>query len=138
MTAIRQVAHDARNAPGRPRRPVATPARGSVLAPPAIGLVVSSPAIAAGLSGSASPMQAFGIVVVTVSVCWVLAAAGFCVGRPDGPDLLQSSPALADGDAIDPTAPQQLGRIEPIQVPADEAIPGSAPSSSSTTEGQLP
>lgn len=118
----------------RPNRPRPSPLYSA--APPALALLVSSPAIVAALNGSTDPIHAFTIVAVSLTAAWVLSAVGVKVADavPARVDEQRRAPTPAAEDAPGPVA---LGRIEPIQVPASDAIPGTPPPSSET-EGPLP
>ena len=107
------------------------------VAPPALALLVSSPAIVAALNGSTDPIHAFTIVAVSLTAAWILSAVGVKVA--DAVPARVSAPRRTPADATteDAGGPVALGRIEPIQVPAADAIPGTPPPSSET-EGQLP
>ena len=117
---------------GRPR-----PSPLHSVAPPALALLVSSPAIVAALNGSTDPINAFTIVAVSLVAAWVLSAVGVKVADAVPARIDEQRNAAVDLSASDDVGPVALGRIEPTQVPASEAIPGTPPPSSDT-EGQLP
>ena len=128
-------APDRRPAPAarsRQRRPRAVHS----VAPPAVALVISSPAIVAGLTGTTEPLNAFAIVVVALTASWVLSAVGVKVA--DTVPARIGAPPARSLDTGPTTGAVALGRIEPVRVPADQAIPGTPPVPSSDTEGPLP
>ncbi len=102
-------------------------------APPVLALVVSSPAILAGLAGTADPLQVLTVVAVSLATMWLLLAALAQLGRrrpePATVPVRTTDDRPASGAA-------HLGRIEPVQVPASEAIPGDPPPTPAT-EGPL-
>jgi len=107
------------------------------VAPPALALLVSSPAIVAALNGSTDPINAFTIVAVSLTAAWVLSALGVKVADAVPARVVDQQRAQVDPTAEEGTGPVALGRIEPIQVPASDAIPGTPPPTSEM-EGQLP
>lgn len=117
------------------RRPARRNDRGALhtAVPPALALVVSSPAIVSGLSGTADPIQVLTVVAVSLSVIWVLFAVMAHLGsRPQRVPVRVERPTTHAADA----GSTALGRIEPVRVPASEAIPGDPPPTS-PTEGPL-
>ena len=107
------------------------------MAPPALALVVSSPAIVAAVNGSTDPINALTIVAVSLVAAWVLSALGAKVAVAVPARVDQQRSASMEPDSAGDAGPVALGRIEPAQVPASEAIPGTPPPSSDV-EGQLP
>ena len=123
-------------APGTRRsRPRPSPLHS--VAPPALALLVSSPAIVAGLNGSTDPIHALTIVAVSLVAAWVLSALGVKVADAAPARVAQQPDPPADAGSAQGAAAVPLGRIEPIQVPAADAIPGTPPPPSDV-EGQLP
>lgn len=126
-----------RGAPAGARRNRPRPSPLYSAAPPALALLVSSPAIVAALNRSTDPIHAFTIVAVSLTAAWVLSAVGVKVADavPARVDEQRRAPTPAATE--DGPGQVALGRIEPIQVPASDAIPGTPPPSSET-EGPLP
>ena len=146
MSRTRPRSRSGRPAPAHPRT------RGAVLvgqrsrprpsslhsvAPPALALLVSSPAIVAALNGSTDPIHALTIVAVSLVAAWVLSAVGVKVADAVPARVTQHPAPPVDGGSDHGAAAVALGRIEPIQVPAADAIPGTPPPPSDV-EGQLP
>lgn len=97
------------------------------VAPPLLALVVSSPAIVSGLSGSTAPLDVFTVVAVSMSAVWILFAAATHLSRRA--PAAHSEPTEAS--EAHRAAGVPIGRIEPVRIPASEAIAGTPPPTSS-------
>lgn len=113
------------------------------LVPPGLALLVASPAISSGLSGRLDPMTTVAVVAVALSLAWIASAAWVRAGRPQ---VARTSAAARSEAASSTTAPAteaasaagvSLGRIEPVRVPAAEALPGTPPDTASEMEGPI-
>lgn len=120
------------------------------LGPFVAALVISSPALIRAFTGTGTVTTALVVFAVVLSGAWILSAAALRLreaalrfrdedapaARPPrrvAPLAVAASTGLRSVPAVaaDPDpGPQVLGRIPVVQVPADEAIPGTPPTPS--------